>query len=165
MAILDYDSNAKKAALKCSLSWELQTSLIYQAEEPQDFERFVDLCMKLDYRIHIYTVATKCQTPLAPPQTGLASTRLSADLTSTNSGNYMAVPIDLSAFQKAENQCRYDEYMAKALFLYYGSADHFKSEYPTLAANNSQKTHLMAAKVSTIPTKPTPTSEPSSGKE
>jgi hypothetical protein len=34
MAILDYDSNAKKAALKRGLSRELQTSLIYQAEEP-----------------------------------------------------------------------------------------------------------------------------------
>jgi hypothetical protein len=49
MAILDYDSNAKQAAHKRGLSRELQTSLIYQAEEPQDFEKFVDLCMKLDY--------------------------------------------------------------------------------------------------------------------
>jgi hypothetical protein len=29
MAILDYDSNAKKATLKCGLSQELQTSLVY----------------------------------------------------------------------------------------------------------------------------------------
>jgi hypothetical protein len=49
MAILDYDSNAKKAAFKRGLCQELQTSLIYQAEEPQDFEKSVDLCMKLDY--------------------------------------------------------------------------------------------------------------------
>jgi hypothetical protein len=34
MAILDYDSNTKKAALKCGLSRELQTSLVYQAKEP-----------------------------------------------------------------------------------------------------------------------------------
>jgi hypothetical protein len=34
MAILEYDSNAKMAALKHGLSRELQTSLIYQAEEP-----------------------------------------------------------------------------------------------------------------------------------
>jgi hypothetical protein len=33
MAILDYDSNAKKAALKRSLSRGLQTGLVYQAEE------------------------------------------------------------------------------------------------------------------------------------
>jgi hypothetical protein len=34
MAILDYGSNAKKATLKCGLSQDLQTSLVYQAEEP-----------------------------------------------------------------------------------------------------------------------------------
>jgi hypothetical protein len=34
MAILDDDSNAKKATLKRCLSEELQTSLVYQAEEP-----------------------------------------------------------------------------------------------------------------------------------
>jgi hypothetical protein len=34
MTILDYDSNAKKATLKHGVSRELQTSLIYQAEEP-----------------------------------------------------------------------------------------------------------------------------------
>jgi hypothetical protein len=49
MAILDHDSNAKNATLKHGLSQELQTGLVYQAEEPQDFEKFVDLCMKLDY--------------------------------------------------------------------------------------------------------------------
>jgi phenolic acid decarboxylase len=59
MAILDYDSNAKKAALKRGLSRELQTSLVYQAEELEDFAKFVDLCMKLDYRIHAHAVATK----------------------------------------------------------------------------------------------------------
>jgi hypothetical protein len=34
MAILDYNTNMKQAALKCGLSQELQTSLIYQAKEP-----------------------------------------------------------------------------------------------------------------------------------
>jgi hypothetical protein len=67
IAILDYDSNAKKAALKCGLSQELQTSLIYQAEEPQDFAKFVDFCIKLDYQIHAHTAATKCQMTLALP--------------------------------------------------------------------------------------------------
>jgi hypothetical protein len=67
IAILDYDSNAKKAALKHSLSRELQTSLVYQAEELQDFEKCVDLCMKLDYRIHTHTAAMKRQTTPALP--------------------------------------------------------------------------------------------------
>jgi hypothetical protein len=67
MAILDYDSNAKKATLKRGLSGELQTSLIYQAEEPQDFAKFVHVCMKLDYRIHAHAMATKCQTTPALP--------------------------------------------------------------------------------------------------
>jgi hypothetical protein len=67
MAILDYDSNAKKAALKHGLSRELQTSLIYQAEELQDFEKLVDLCMKLDYRIRAHTAAMKRHTTPAPP--------------------------------------------------------------------------------------------------
>jgi hypothetical protein len=165
MAILDYDSNAKKAALKHSLSRELQTGLVYQAEEPQDFEKLVDLCMKLDYQIRAHTTAMKYQTTPAPPQTGPASTRPSAHPTSTNSGNYGATPIDLSASQKAQNQRQRDEHMAKGLCLYCGSADHFKSECPTLAANNSWKVHLAAAKVLTTPTEPTPASEPSLGKE
>jgi hypothetical protein len=165
MAILDYDSNAKKAALKCGLSRELQTSLIYQAQEPQDFAKFVDLCMKLDYRIRAHAVATKCQTTPAPPRTRPASPRSSPHPTSTNSGNYGTAPMDLSASQKAQNQCRCDERMAKGFCLYCGSADHFKSECPALAANNSRKVRLAAAEVSTTPTAPAPASEPSSGKE
>jgi hypothetical protein len=165
MAILDYDSNTKKAALKHSLARELQTSLVYQAEEPQDFARFVDLCMKLDYRIHAHAAATKCQTTPAPPRTDPASYRPSAHPTSTNSGNYGATPMDLSASQKAQNQRRRDERMAKGLCLYCGSADHFKSECPALATNNSRKVRLATAEVSTTPTAPAPASEPSSGKE
>jgi hypothetical protein len=165
MAILDYDSNAKKAALKRGLSRELQTSLIYQAEEPQDFARFVDLCMKLDYRIHAHAAATKRQMTLVPPRTGPASPRSSAHPTSTNSRNYGTTPMDLSASQKPQNQRRHDEHMAKGLCLYCGSADDFKSECPALAANNSRKVRLAATEVSTTPTAPAPASEPSLGKE
>jgi hypothetical protein len=165
MAILDYDSNAKKAALKHGLSRELQTGLIYQAEEWQDFEKLVDLCMKLDYWIHAYAAAMKRHTTPAPPRTGLASNHPSAHPTSTNSGNYRAAPMDLSASQKAQNQCQCDKHMAKGLCLYCGSADYFKSECPALAANNSWKVRLTTTEVSTTPTEPTPASEPSSGKE
>jgi hypothetical protein len=73
--------------------------------------------------------------------------------------------MDLSASHKAQNQCQHDEHMAKGLCLYSGSADHFKNECPTLAANNSRKVHLAATEVSTTPTTPAPASEPSSGKE
>jgi hypothetical protein len=104
MAILNYNSNAKKATIKHGLSQELQTSLIYQAEEPQDFAKFVDLCMKLDYRIHAYTAATKHKTTAAPPQTSPTPPYPSAHLTSTNRGNYGAAPMDLSASQKPQNQ-------------------------------------------------------------
>jgi hypothetical protein len=51
MGILDYDSKAKKVALKRGLSNEVQASLIYQTDEPEDFDKFVELCMKLNYRI------------------------------------------------------------------------------------------------------------------
>jgi hypothetical protein len=51
MGILDYDSKAKKAALKRGLSKELQASLIYQTDKPQDFDKFVELYMKSDYPI------------------------------------------------------------------------------------------------------------------
>jgi hypothetical protein len=165
MAILDYDSNAKKATLQRGLSRELQTSLIYQAEELQDFVKFVDFCMKLDYRIHAHAAATKCQMTPAPHRTSPASPRPSTHLTSTNSGNYGATPMDLSASQKAQNQCRRNDHMAKGLCLYCGSADHFKSECPALATNNSQKARLAAAEVSSTPTTPAPASKTSSGKE
>jgi hypothetical protein len=49
MGILDYDSKAKKGTLKRGLSKELQPSLIYQTDEPEDFHKFVELCLKLDY--------------------------------------------------------------------------------------------------------------------
>jgi hypothetical protein len=49
MAILDYDSKAKKATLQHWLSKELQASLVYQSNEPEEFDKFVELCMKLDY--------------------------------------------------------------------------------------------------------------------
>jgi hypothetical protein len=49
MAILDYNSKAKKAGLKRGLSKELQASLVYQTNKPEDFNKFVALCMKLDY--------------------------------------------------------------------------------------------------------------------
>jgi hypothetical protein len=49
IAILDYNSKAKKAALKRGLSKELQASLVYQTDEPKDFNKFVELCMKLNY--------------------------------------------------------------------------------------------------------------------
>jgi hypothetical protein len=165
MAILDYDSNAKKAALKRGLSRELQTSLVYQAEEPQDFARFVDLCMKLDYRIRAHAAATKCQMTPALPRTGPASPCSSAHPTSTNSRNYGATPMDLSASQKAQNQRRRDEHMAKGLCLYCGSANYFNSECPALAANNSRKVRLATTEGSTTPTAPAPPSEPSLGKE
>jgi hypothetical protein len=165
MAILDDDSNAKKATLKRCLSEELQTSLVHQAEEPQDFAKFVDLCMKLDNRIHTHAVATKRQTTPAPPQTSPTSTRPSAYPTSTNSRNYGVAPMDVSASQKAQNQRRRDERMAKGLCLYCGSTDHFKNECLALAANNSRKVHLATAEISMTSTDPAPTSEPSSGKE
>jgi hypothetical protein len=104
MAILDYDSNAKRAARKRGLSRELQTSLVYQAEEPQDFAKFVDLCMKLHYRICAHAAPMKCQTTLAPRRTSPASPHPSAHPTSTNSGNYGAAPMDLAASQTAQNQ-------------------------------------------------------------
>jgi hypothetical protein len=49
MAILDYDSKAKKAALKQGLSKEVQASLVYETNKPEDFDKFVELCMKLNY--------------------------------------------------------------------------------------------------------------------
>jgi hypothetical protein len=39
MAIPDYDANAKQAALKRGFSRELQSSLVYQVEELEEFSR------------------------------------------------------------------------------------------------------------------------------
>jgi hypothetical protein len=67
MAILEYDSKAKKATHKCDLCTELQCSLVYQAEEPEDFLKFIELCMKLDYHIHAYAALCKCPTNSSIP--------------------------------------------------------------------------------------------------
>jgi hypothetical protein len=90
IAILDYDSKAKKAALKWGLSKELQASLIYQTDKPKDFNKFVELCIKLNYQIQADTnlsdrpnnshlTATKA-TPSTP--------HITSHHTSTNSSNY-----------------------------------------------------------------------------
>jgi hypothetical protein len=121
--------------------------------------------MKLDYRIHVHAAATKCQMTPVLPRTSPTSPHLSAHPTSTNSGKYGATPIDLSASHKAQNQHRHDECMAKGLCLYCGSAEHFKNEYPALAANNSHKACLATAEVSTTPTAPTPAPKSHLGKE
>jgi hypothetical protein len=154
MAILNYDENAKKAALKRGLSRDLQTSLVYQAEEPQNFTKFVDLCMKLDYRIRAHSNTTKRHVSSVPSRSSSTPSRPASHPTNTNSGNYGSAPMDLSASQKAQNQRRRDERMAKGLCLYCGSADHFKNECSTLAANNSRKIRLAAAEVLDIPTNP-----------
>jgi hypothetical protein len=90
-----------KAALKHGLSQELLAILVYQAEEPHNFAKFVDLCIKLDYQIHAHTVAMKCQTTPAPPCCSPVMPYSSAHLISKNSGDYGAAPMDLSASQKA----------------------------------------------------------------
>jgi hypothetical protein len=167
MAILDYDSKAKKAALKRGLSKELQASLVYHTDEPEDFDKFVELCMKLDYQIRAHAnlsrrpnnshpTATKA-TPSAPHTT--------SHPTSTDSGNYGPAPMDLSAAKKSQNQRHRDERMAKGLCLYCGSADHFKDQCSVLASNNARKVHLAAAGVSTpnVDSVPSPASD--SGKE
>jgi hypothetical protein len=51
MNILEYDSKAKKAALKRGLSKELQSSLVYQTNEPKDFSKSIELSMPLEYQI------------------------------------------------------------------------------------------------------------------
>jgi hypothetical protein len=167
MAILDYDSKAKKAALKRGLSKELQASLIYQTDEPEDFDKFMELCMKLDYRIRAHAnhschpnnshpTATKA-TPSAP--------RTPSHPTSTDSGNYGPAPMDLSAAKKSQNQCHHDERMAKGLCLYCGLADHFKDQCPVLASNNARKVRLAAAGISTPDVDSVPSPASDSGKE
>jgi hypothetical protein len=167
MAILDYDSKAKKAALKRGLSKELQASLIYQTDEPEDFDKFVELCMKLDYQIRAHAnlshrpnnshPTTTKATPSAP--------HTMSHPTSTDSGNYGPAPMDLSAARKSQNQRRHDEWMAKGLCLYCESADHFKDQCPVLASNNARKVRLAATGVSTpdVDSIPSPTLD--SGKE
>jgi hypothetical protein len=167
MAILDYDSKAKKAALKRGLSKELQASLIYHTDEPKDFDNLIELCMKLDYRIRAHAnlsrrpnnshpTATKA-TPSAP--------RMTSYPTSTDSGNYGPAPMDLSTTKKSQNQRCHDEWMAKGLCLYCGSADHFKDQCSVLASNNAQKVRLAAAGISTPDVDSVPSPALDSGKE
>jgi hypothetical protein len=167
MAILDYDSKAKKAALKRGLSKELQASLVYQTDEPEDFDKFVELCMKIDYRIRAHSnlsrrpnnshlTITKA-TPSAP--------RMMSHPTSTDSGNYSPTPMDHSATKKLQNQCHHDEWMAKGLCLYCGSVDYFEDQCPILASNNARKVCLAATGISTPDLDSIPSPASDSGKE
>jgi hypothetical protein len=69
--------------------------------------------------------------------------------------------MDLSTTKKLQNQRRHDEWMAKGLYLYCGSADHFKDQCPILASNNARKVHLIAAGISTpdVDSVPSPASD------
>jgi hypothetical protein len=167
MAILDYDSKAKKAALKRGLSKELHASLIYQTDEPEDFDEFVELCMKLDYRIRAHANLSRRPNNSQPTTTKAAPSApcTMSHPSSTDSGNYGPAPMDFSTAKKSQNQCRHDEWMGKGLCLYCGSADHFKDQCPVLASNNARKVRLAAAGISTpnMDSVPSPTSD--SGKE
>jgi hypothetical protein len=167
MAILDYDSKAKKATLKRGLSRELQASLIYQTDEPEDFNKFVQLCMKLDYRIQAHTTLSRHANNSHRTATkATPSTRHTmSHPTSSNSGNYGPTPMDLSSAKKSENQCRHDGWMAKGLCLYCGLADHFKDQCPVLASNNARKVRLAAASISTPDLDSIPSPASDSGKE
>jgi hypothetical protein len=167
MAILDYDSKAKKAALKQGLSKELQASLVYQTDEPKDFNKFVQLYMKLDYRIraHANLSCHPNNSHLTTTKATLSTPRITSHPTSTDSGNYGPTPMDLSATKKLQNQCCHDEWMAKGLCLYCGSGDHFKDQCSVLASNNARKVRLAATGISTphVDSVPSPTLD--SGKE
>jgi hypothetical protein len=69
MAISDYNCKEKKPALKQALSKELQASLGYQTDEPEDFDKFVELCMKLDYRVQAHTALSRCSNNSHPSAT------------------------------------------------------------------------------------------------
>jgi hypothetical protein len=103
MAILDYDSKAKKATLKRGLSKELQASLVYQTDEPEDFDKFVELCMKLDYRIRAHANLSRRPNNSHPTTTKTtpSAPRTTTQPTSTDSGNYGPAPMDLSAAKKS----------------------------------------------------------------
>jgi hypothetical protein len=161
MAILDYDSKAKKAALKWGLSKELQASLVYHTDEPEDFDKFIELCMKLDDWIWAYANLSRCPNnshPAATKATSSAPCTMSYP-TSTDSGNYGPAPMDLSTAKKSQNQRRYDEWIAKGLCLHCGLADYFKDQCSILASNNARKLHLAAAGISTpnVDSVPSPT--------
>jgi hypothetical protein len=84
---------------------------------------------------------------------------------STDSGNYGPTPMDLSATKKSQNQRHHDEWMAKGLCLYCGSADHFKDQCPILASNNARKVRLAAAGISTPDVDSVPSPASDSGKQ
>jgi hypothetical protein len=167
MAILDYDSKAKKAALKRGLSRELQASLVYQTDEPKNFNKFVELCMKLNYQIRAHTNLSR-----HPNNSYLTTTKATPSAhhimscpTSTDISNYGPSPIDLSTTKKLQNQCHHDEQIAKGLCLYCGLADHFKDQCSVLASNNARKVCLAAAGVSTPNMDSVPSPASDSGKE
>jgi hypothetical protein len=151
MAILDYDSKAKKAALKRAFSRKLQARLVYQTDEPKDFNIFMELYMKLDYRIRAHTALShhSNNSHLSSTKATPSTQHTLGHPTSTDSGNCSPAPIDLSAATKSQNQCRYDEWIAKGLCLYCGLADHFKDQCPILASNNARKVRLAATGIST----------------
>jgi hypothetical protein len=139
MAILDYDSKAKKAALKRGLSKELQASCIYHTDEPEDFDKYVELCMKLDYRIQAHTNLSRYpnNSHLTPTNATPSAPRMISHPTSTDSSNDGPTPMDLSAAKKSQNQYCRDEWLAKGLCLYCRSADYFKDQCSILASNNA----------------------------
>jgi hypothetical protein len=109
MVILDYDSKAKKAALKRGLAKELQATLIYQSDNPEDFDKFVELCRKLNYSIRVYDTHSCCSNN-SHPSTTKATPSPPCTLghpTSSDSGNYSPTPMDLSTAKKSQNQCCY----------------------------------------------------------
>jgi hypothetical protein len=123
--------------------------------------------MKLDYWIQAYANLSCHPNNSHPTATKVtpSTPHTISHPTSTNSSNYGPTPIDLSATKKSQNQQHCDEWMAKGLCLYCGSADHFKDQCPILASNNARKVCLAAVGISTpnMDSVPSPTLD--SGKE
>jgi hypothetical protein len=117
IAILDYDSKAQKVTLKQGLSKELHTSHVYQTNKPEDFDKFMEFCMKLDYQIQAHANLSQCSNTCYPTSTKatLSAPHTMSHPTSIDSSNSGPAPIDLSTAKKSQNQYHHDKQMAKGL--------------------------------------------------
>ena len=150
--VLNYDNLTKRSFFTEGVNQGLKDALSYQISLPEDFDKFIKICIKLDNNARLWAQSHQPQTtPAAPKQPAPAASASS----STTAGSSAPGPMDLSTNNctsrkrgpLTEAQCKYRR--ENGLCLYCGNHRHFATDCP-----HSKKKKLNAVHTQTLPPLP-----------
>ena len=143
--VLNYDDRTKISAFANSANPALKTALSYQASPPENFNEFVQLCIKLDNRAKILrsqnprSSASNASSSPAPkpttPSTAVGTAPGPMDLPNTDRTSRRRGPISeaVRQYRRENNLCSYC-----------GGAGHWREGCPLIARNKKANTSTLA---------------------